>query len=170
MPSNKPFAVITAGSPLAHRRAPNVPYPEDQKKFAAQSVVVSNSWGMQPAMASITYVGNKAVVNGSQVKIDVAGQVYYGLCKSDVPVTSSTGNTRTLEFVDHREELVNWDDCYCAFNKVETVQVGGVRVRRYYHILPSDFLSGVKSYLGGNGYAAMPASQTCRFERYSKLG
>lgn len=114
------------------------------------------AWGPQPGSATITYVaeavednairtGGIAVGSGLLITTS-AGHVFRGVCKSDVPSSSSSGRQREVSFVDLREYLA-WDHVFCAFNQVETAQVPEVvgghtvyhRRRRYGHILPADY-------------------------------
>jgi hypothetical protein len=71
--------------------------------------------------------------------------VLHGLCKSDVSNAASGGNTRTLEFVDFRKYLHD-DRVYCCFNLPDIRLSGGVRLKRYKHVLPANYAGHVWTF------------------------
>lgn len=108
--------------------------------FHAAQVVCSYSWGLQPATALIDWVTATAVdaiVPLASLTIEVGGHVFYGICKSVVPVVGSDGFSQMQEFVDSRDFLM-WDHVYCRFNLRDHRIVNGVYTRRYKHLLPAD--------------------------------
>lgn len=114
-------------------------------KFAAQSVVLSNSWGLQPGTATIVYVGSAPLVAGQSIEINLGGHTFYGLCETNIGSLASSGDTKTLTFKDNREFLM-WDDAFCEFNQTEDRFVGNTPYRRYRHIYPGDFLANISTY------------------------
>jgi hypothetical protein len=70
------------------------------------------------------------VTVGASLRIEAAGHVFWGICKSDVIKEGSDGRLRTLELVDFREYLT-WDWTFCAFNQRADRIVDGVLQRRY---------------------------------------
>jgi hypothetical protein len=155
-PSN-PFAIATISPPQDWRRIKGVDYVN--RRFGCQSIGLTLSWGTQPGRAQMTYIGSAPVNCGSHMTIECGGHTFYGICENDLPLVGSRGNTRSLTFEDYRCELTEWDNCFGAFNQRETIQIGGQRIRRYFSILPNDFLSGRKTYKNGTGYAPFTAAE-----------
>lgn len=124
---------------------------------------LTSAWGPQPASATITYVSEHVedtnirtsgiAVGAELVVLTSAGHYFRGVCKSDVPESSSSGRQRTVSFADMREYL-SWDFVFGAFNLIETVKVpvveGGntvyLRRRRYAHILPANYAAMLRTY------------------------
>jgi hypothetical protein len=114
--------------------------PAGRQRFAASSISLNWSWGSEPSSANITYVGENSppVVANNWLDINVVGHTFYGFCVSDVAVQSSSGNTRKLTFTDNRDYL-KWDNVYGAWNMPIEQIVSGRRVKRYWHVLPSNY-------------------------------
>ncbi len=119
------------------------------RTFAAQSTELTTAWGTNPASAQITYVAQTGfevpVTEGALVRIQVAGHVFWGICRSDQSVDSANGRTRTLEYVDLRYYL-GQDDVFGCFNIPDVRQVNGNRIKRYLHVLPEDWETGRKTF------------------------
>lgn len=115
--------------------------------FIAQSMSASFAWGSNPGSATIVYVGNNAPVQtGAFIELRFGRHFFAGICKSDVlNQGASEGVTRTLLFSDLREFL-QWDYTFCCFNKPDHRLLGGIRLKRYKHILPSDYGPMIWSY------------------------
>ncbi len=114
--------------------------------IACQSMQMQKAWGSAPGTAVVTYVGNNVPVTaGASMRLECGGHVLYGVCVLDTTLKSSGGNTRTLEFEDNRTFL-KYDPVFGSFNKRDDRIVGGVRVRRYAHILPADYGANKKTY------------------------
>jgi hypothetical protein len=115
--------------------------------FVAQSMTASFAWGSSPGTATVVYVGSGSpIVTGALVTLTIGGHFYAGICKSDVQnYGSGEGLTRTLQFADLREFLT-WDYTFCVFNKSDVRLIGGVRVKRYKHLLPDDVDSRTWTY------------------------
>lgn len=123
------------------------------RQFACQAMDLTWAWGSEPSSATLHYVSELSpVTSNSRVTITAAGHTFYGICKSDQAVAGSGGRVRELHFVDNREFL-NADEVYCAFNKRDDKLVNGVRVRRYWHILPADF-NGLRKTFTTTPYTA----------------
>jgi hypothetical protein len=106
----------------------------------------SFSWGSSPATATLVYVGTTVPVTaGALVTIQIGGHYFAGVCKSDTLVQSSSGMLRTLEFVDLRYFLT-WDWVLGAFNMPDVRLINGMRIKRYWHILPQNWFSQTKTY------------------------
>jgi hypothetical protein len=145
MPSAFSPIRVDVAFPPSHRGgtgSPPVP-----RTFWAQSGNYTNAWGSEPATAELVYVGGTSPVTvGYWLTVRIAGHVLQGLCKSDTGVTSSSGGIkRTLRFVDFREYL-DWDNAYCAFNKISERIVNGKRERRYMHLLPANYRAWYWTY------------------------
>lgn len=125
-----------------------------------RSVSLTSSWGAQPATALLTYVKELAedesirdggVAVNAYLELDYAGRTFYGVCKSDNTIDSSSGKERIIQFEDLRTYLA-WDYVFGAWNLVETViathPVSGLvsRVKRFRHLLPANYLAGVWTY------------------------
>lgn len=113
---------------------------QPRRQFGFQSFQLSWSWGSEASTAELLYLGDNAVVQGAQTIIEVAGYKFYGTCRSDMPMESSSGKLRALSFVDNRDFL-EWDRVFCAFNLPDERIVAGVRQKRYRHLLPLDYAS-----------------------------
>lgn len=116
------------------------------RQFAGQSMTLTNSWGSEPGSAEIVYVGGASPITaGYWVTVRAAGHTLQGLCKSDIGVRESGGIKRNIRVVDFREYL-EWDQVYMAINLTDRHIVNGVNVRRYKHLLPSNFNSWTWTY------------------------
>ena len=115
------------------------------RKFNLQSGQVSWSHGSEPATAELTYIGSVPVSVGSWIRIQVAGSVFDGVCESDNPLEGSGGKHRILQFKDNRYYL-DWDVCWGHFNMPDETIEGGVRLKRYKHILPIDYETMTVTY------------------------
>jgi hypothetical protein len=140
-----PFGVkVSVAPPDPARQPPDSSWVTTE--FGATATTISKSWGLQPGSASIRYAGSEGPISaGHYLTIKAGGHVFAGICMKDVSEFGSNGQYRNLDFVDFRE-LLQWDDVYGYFNKVNRVTVGGQRYRRYEHILPSNWINGVKTY------------------------
>jgi hypothetical protein len=114
-------------------------------EFYAQSMRASFSWGSAPGTATMVYVGSAPVTRGAQMLLRIGGMFFGGICRSDKSRRGTSGNTRTLEFVDFREYLT-WDYIWCCFNKEDIRSVNGIRQKRYWHILPNNFGTRLKTW------------------------
>lgn len=118
-------------------------------QFYAQAIELTTSWGTQPARAQITYVSAEGfgapVTRGALMRIEVAGHIYWGICLSDQLADNADGRTRVLEFADMRHYLGR-DDVFGAFNMPEIRIVNGQRTKRYWHVLPTDYASGKRTF------------------------
>jgi hypothetical protein len=115
------------------------------RKFDLQSGQVTWSWGSEPASASLTYVGTTPVSIGASLTLNIAGTKFFGVCKSDIPVQASGGHNRVLEFEDNRRWL-DHDNVFGAFNLPDEKIVGGLRKKRYKHMLPVNWRSYTFTY------------------------
>ncbi|HEY1171011.1 MAG TPA: hypothetical protein VGH19_06530 [Verrucomicrobiae bacterium] len=117
--------------------------------FAAKSMSLTTSWGVNPAEARITYVGTSGVpapvTAGALMRIQLAGRIYWGICRTDNAVEGTNGRERTVQFVDMRHFLEK-DTVFGMFNMTDIRMVGDVRVKRYWHILPADIKTGIKTF------------------------
>ena len=118
---------------------------QTEKEFFAKACRGSFAWGSAPGTATIVYVGDAPVSRGAHVALRFGAHLFAGICKSDTNLKSSRGQDRTLQFVDFREYLT-WDYTFCAFNKADVTNVGGVRRKRYWHILPANYGGLIKTY------------------------
>lgn len=140
--------VITYLPPPSNRQVPGFAYAASTT-FKAREMKISKSWGLQPAECEITYVVAGPVSVGGQIKCDIGGHIFWGFCANDLPnLSTGEGNISQMRFVDMRE-LLDWDIVTCCFNKLEILQEGDVRIKRYWHIYPNDFRSNVKTYTSG---------------------
>ncbi len=140
------FPQITVLATAPARQLPGTVGQQQDMTFGLQSVSVSLSWGSAPATATIVFVGDTPVMEGSWVIFNIGINVFNGLCKSCVATTSTGGgHTFVLEFADLREYLT-WDYVYCAFNVQDIRTADGVRLKRYKHLLPANFDSWLWTY------------------------
>jgi len=160
MPDPVPPPVISVRDPL---RGPGQ---QAAAQFQISKLDFTMSWGAQPGEATIDYVAEsvtnpdvvvqtaireRGVAVGSYTEISFAGRVFHGVCMSDVSAAGSGGQTRILRFFDQRKYLQD-DWTFCAFNMVYTTiensPVTGLpeRRKRYWHILPNNFDSGLRTY------------------------
>lgn len=110
-------------------------------RFAPRQCVLTTSWGLQPGTALLDWASleeQPAIYPLADLRIDVAGHTFYGVCTSAVPRVSHDGSTLVSEFQDMRHWLQQ-DRIYAAFNMGETRLVNGGYRRYYWHILPGDF-------------------------------
>ena len=115
-------------------------------RLNCQSMKGSFSWGSSPATATLTYVGGAVPVTaGARMDFKIGAHYFAGVCVSDTLVSSSGGMLRTLEFKDLRYYLT-WDWVFGAFNMPDVRLIGGVRIKRYWHIYPADWLNQNKTY------------------------
>lgn len=116
------------------------------RTLVAQSMRGAFAWGSSPGTATLEYVGNGTpVAQGALVTFQLGAHAFAGICKSDTLVQGSNGTLSTLEFVDMRYFL-QWDWVFGAFNLPDVRLIGGVRVKRYWHIYPNDWFSQKKTY------------------------
>lgn len=117
--------------------------------FAAKYMSLTTSWGVNPAEARVTYVGTSGVpaplTTGALIRLQLAGRTYWGICKTDNAVEGTGGRERTLQFVDMRFFLTK-DTVFGVFNMSISQTVNGQRVKRYWHILPADIETGIKTF------------------------
>jgi len=125
------------------------------KRPAIQSLQLTRSWGSNPGTAIVHYVAPGSseppigIPEGSLITLSTQwGHFFAGICRSDTATQTSQGHNRVLEFDDMRT-LLDYDDVYCSFNRLDKVLENGVRKRRYYHQFPVDFLSGQKRWTPG---------------------
>lgn len=145
-PQVAPLAVVRANAPAMGREIAGVNY--DRRQFPPISVKLSNQWGIQPATATMEFASATPLYQGQELHISIAGYNFHGLCKSCTPcISSSSGNKYSLEFVDFREYMNQWDDVYGCFNQLEHKTVGGKRVRRWWHIYPQNWQARQKTYV-----------------------
>lgn len=144
---------------------------QDPAEFQLSGMTLTHAWGAQPATATCTYVRetvasesirSKGILTGAAMTIIGPGHTFDGVCVSDVANDSSGGKERVLTFHDLREFL-KWDYVFCALNMVETLMVAPSpgaaprRVRRYWHILPVNFASQIRTYT----VAPLSAAECC---------
>jgi len=131
---------ITVGAP------PRGGGSQNTQTFAAKSVTGSFAWGSSPGQATLVYVGLAAPVSaGACVTFTIGAHYFAGICISDTAVQSDKGTLRTLVFQDMRYFLA-WDWVFGAWNMPEVRLINGVRVKRYWHILPADWPAQRKTY------------------------
>lgn len=124
--------------------APNVGY-------VAKSLDASFAWGARPAVAKIEYIEDQAqvpIVVGSALTITIPDttRLFYGVCVRDfLKDDASGGRVRELTFHDSREFL-GYDAVFCVFNRRDVRMVNGVVRRRFWSILPANFVSGLKTF------------------------
>lgn len=147
-------------------------------RLGIQSLSFTWSWGSQPAQGAITYVSNgnlPRITYGAWVQIEVFGKTFYGVVQRGATIVqeglgmvalpterSSSGNTLRLDILDPRTYL-RWDQVFCAFNILDIRVVNGVRVRRYKHLLPENFLLSFWTYTTGPVSAAFIISKILSF-------
>jgi hypothetical protein len=135
MPNASPYGIIKV-SPVPDYRGGDPA--TTRRQFGFQSFSLSWAWGAEASSAEILYLGNEPVNYAAPVSLHVAGYTFYGSCRSDVPMESTSGRLRSLQFVDNRDFL-DWDKVFCAFNLPDERVVAGVRQKRYKHCLPENF-------------------------------
>lgn len=107
--------------------------------FTPASVVVTHSWGLQPATALVEWVSQSmptTLVAGSTVQIDLNGYTFYGLTDNFVSKVATDGSSVLQEFRDNREFLM-WDVIYGAFNLPDNRYLNGTYQQRFRHLLPA---------------------------------
>lgn len=139
-----PWIAVTAATP------PRGDGTQAPLQFFAQTVQVSKAWGSSPSEAVITYVAQGApvpapVTSGAEMTIECGGHLFWGICIQDTALDGTGGINRTLQFRDMREYL-SWDYVFGAFNQHDSRILNGVRVKRYKHLFPADFLANFWTY------------------------
>ena len=120
------------------RPLPNAVGTQAPVTYGLQSATVTYSWGSAPGTATLVYVGEQPVAVGASVSFQLGINWFVGVCRSCVENRSAEGgNTFTLEFQDARLYLA-YDIVYGAFNKPDVRLAGGVRLKRYKHLLPAN--------------------------------
>lgn len=116
------------------------------------------SWGAQPGQATakiVADIGGPAgsiravprIAEGAYVQLrSIAGHVFHGVCKSAQPLDSSSGKEIRYTFYDLRMYL-DFDGVRGAFNIPDSDSVpitgGVIRKRRFRHLLPVNWATGV---------------------------
>lgn len=114
-------------------------------EFPCKSMVITNAWGLQPGTATIEYVGSAPLVPGQSLRVVLGGHTFWGVCESNMPSLSTSGNESTCVFADNRRFL-DWDVVYGEFNQADDRFVGNLRKRRWRHIYPVDHNSNLSTY------------------------
>lgn len=135
------YAKVTVRPPPTYRGGT----PGPPKKFYIESGNISWSWGSEAAQATLVYTADSPVATGESLTIEVAGHTFYGRCTDNTPKFGTSGLSRSLTFVDNRTWL-NDDRAYCAFNIPDKRIVNGRLVKRYRHLLPSNFNSSTWTF------------------------
>jgi hypothetical protein len=128
-------AIVGITTPLRHTPGWEEVTPAE---YPVQSFSATLSWGSEPAQFNLVYPGTNPVGLGAAVSVSVGAYYIAGVCESCVQLTSSQGNNWQLTCKDYRKWLA-WDKAYCSFNKISDTLVGGLRKRRYWHVLPWNF-------------------------------
>ncbi len=134
MANRQTWATAQIEAPPAHRGGGTY----TPRKFNLQSGQITWSWGSEAATGELTYIGAVPVTCGASVLINLAGNLFWGVCDSDNPIEGSGGKHRKLQFRDNRDFL-DWDCVWGQFNLADETIVAGVRQKRYKHILPSNY-------------------------------
>lgn len=117
--------------------------------FAALRLETTSAWGSRPGEARVTYLlahGAPPVPVLASVRIVWPNHTWTGVCMDDQQERSdSAGTVRTLRVLDTRQHL-EWDTVFAAFNQREDAMVDGRLQRRFWHVLPADFVAGRKTY------------------------
>lgn len=113
-------------------------------------MVLTKSWGLTPASATITTAGTSSVAVQSSVALPIGGTTFYGVISSCTPKESRDGYTTEITALDNRLRLT-WDTVYCVFNMVEVIEDDPTipfvqRAKRFWHILPNDWHAQTKVY------------------------
>lgn len=117
--------------------------------FTALRLETTSAWGSRPGEARVTYLlpsGVPPVPVLAEVRIVWPNHTWTGVCMDDQQERSdSAGTVRTLRVADTRQHL-EWDTVFAAFNQREDVVVDGRLQRRFWHVLPADFVAGRRTY------------------------
>jgi hypothetical protein len=111
---------------------------------------LTRSWGAEPGQAVIRYVGSDGslppeIIPGARVNLQVGTGSFWMMAETSRQDVTEGGFLREVKLIDFREYL-KWDYVFASFNMVERKLVKGNMVRRFWHIYPSDFAAGTKTY------------------------
>jgi hypothetical protein len=145
---------IAYSPPPSYRQVPGFDYGLPTN-WSMIECTFSFSWGIQPGTASVTLNSYAHVPTpesefppvtvGGLVHLYLAGHHFWGICQSNLPVVGTSGCTTPMQLQDMRK-LLQWDDVFGCFNKLEVRTIGGQRIRRYWHIYPENFPGHIKTY------------------------
>jgi hypothetical protein len=112
-----------------------------------KSLDLTRAWGVNPASGTGRAFGG-FINPDTPVTLSVGGLTFHGIVSNCVEVEDD-GRAYQIDLVDNRIRLA-WDTVYCAFNMVEVrednpLTPGIDRQRRYKHILPRDWETGIET-------------------------
>lgn len=120
----------------------------DSTAKAAQQVVITRSWGAQPATALIDFASEVPAdppPPGSLVQVSVEGHTFWGIATQPEHALSEGGFTMAHTCEDFRHFL-QLDVVYGRFNQQDNQVVDGRLVRRFKHLLPVNVPAGLVTY------------------------
>ncbi len=117
--------------------------------FYALDLSTTSAWGSRPGEARARYIGIPGVPPVPimcQVHVGWDNHAWTGICLDDqMDFSDSSGRIRSLRIVDTRQFL-EWDTVFAAYNQRDNRIVNGVMERRYWHVLPKDYVSGKRTF------------------------
>ncbi len=128
-----------------------------------KSLDLTRSWGVNPASGSGRAFG--AFINpDTPIALNIGGLSFHGIVSNCVEVEDD-GRAYQVDLVDNRIRLT-WDTVYCSFNIVEVLEdnpltPGIDRTRRYKHVLPKNWQTGVETITA----APLTASEILQYLR-----
>ena len=143
---------------------------QPEMDYDVERLTWTASWGSQPGGGTAVFALDAGKVAadpnfgrvdlGAWVELEVYGRKFYGVCVAGPGVTGGTGEGAgqvvatdvgvdgakvAASFADERVYL-GWDVVFGAFNMEEARMVGGVRVKRYWHLYPRDYAESRKTW------------------------
>lgn len=117
--------------------------------FSGLDLSTTCAWGTRPGEARVRYIQGADVPPVpimAVVHLGWENHAWTGVCLDDQEdVSESSGRVRSLRVVDTRQYL-EWDTVFAAFNQRENRIVDGLLERRYWHVLPRDFVTGRRTF------------------------
>ena len=95
---------------------------------AIKSMILTRSWGINPATAEVVCVGAAHPALDSEVYLTIGGTTWFGRVKGSQVHTGADGVTTLIRLVDNREVLMQ----SCVFGRFNMMDDDG----SFYHMLP----------------------------------